>query len=94
MNLVVLSHLEPILYGKRCYLLKCWLQLNYERCTCLISKTVINHVAVLSTVLMEALMCIRNHNDFFVNRPSYYMINQQSFQWAAHMVPWVASTYL
>jgi len=31
---------------------------------------------------------------FCVNRPLSYTISQQQLQWAAHVVPWVASTYL
>jgi len=31
---------------------------------------------------------------FFVNTPSCYIINQQQLQWATHVVPWVAGTYI
>jgi len=48
MNLVVFSHLEPISCGKRCYLFNCYLQLNYEHCTCLISKTAVSHVTLVT----------------------------------------------
>jgi len=40
-----------------------------------------------------AIYSIASYN-FFVNSPLCYVINQQQLQWAAHVVPWVASTYL
>ena len=32
-------------------------------------------------------------DDFFVNRPSCYVIHQQELQWAEYVVPRVARTY-
>jgi len=43
----------------------CYLQLNYEHCMCLISKSAVSHVTALSTVLMEAFACVEKHNKIF-----------------------------
>ena len=72
-----------------CYLFNASYSLTTWR-SCSISKAAFSHMTVLSTVLREAFACIENH--IFVNRPSCYVISQQQLQWAAHVVPWLAST--
>ena len=65
---------------------------KYEHCTCLISKTAVSHVVVF--ISLNRGFCVCSASQWFFCKQTIVLCNKQQLQWAAHVVPWAASTYL